>query len=69
MKRFLTYIIDDRNNRVLCMTESEYTNCIEHDSSEWAEWVWQYAPDKSTAIEQHFLKHDEWQENPDRDTY
>jgi len=68
MERFLTYI-KENSDEVLCMTENEHVECSNLDHIDWAEWVWQYAPDKLTAIEQHFLKHDEWQENPDKDTY
>lgn len=72
MNRFVTYITDDSAydiDSVKCMTESEYRGCIFLELTDWVEWVWQYAPDKETAITQHFQKHDEWQANPNKETY
>ena len=68
MERFVTYM-KENSDEVLCMTEREYIECIELDHADWAEWVWQYAQDKRTAISQHYAKHDEWQENPSKETY
>tara|TARA_B100000963_G_scaffold149147_1_gene130046 strand:+ start:1231 stop:1398 length:168 start_codon:yes stop_codon:yes gene_type:complete len=36
---------------------------------DWQEYVWQFAPNKQTAISQHHAKHDDWQENPNKETY
>ena len=72
MGRFITYITEGSaydTDSVKCMSEREYIECIELDHGDWAEWVWQYAVDKKSAIAQHFEKHDAWQENPEKDTY
>jgi hypothetical protein len=34
-----------------------------------ADWVWQWASDKQTAINQHLGKLDEWEVDPTRETY
>lgn len=54
MPRFVTFITyDDEDPQV--MTEEEYRATSAPD---WSEWVWQFAPDKATALTQHFLKMD-----------
>jgi len=68
MERFVTYM-KENSDEVLCMTEREYIERIELDHMDWAEWVWHYAKDKSRAIAQHDAKHDEWQEDPNKETY
>ena len=34
-----------------------------------SDWVWQFADNEQQAISQHFTKLDEWEINPDKDTY
>jgi hypothetical protein len=71
MERFVTY--EKELNVISCMSEAEFIDFKQSDRADecnhWHEYVWQFAPDKQTAISQHHEKHDEWQENPDKDTY
>ena len=66
-QRFLTFISYD-NDAIQCLSNAEfgYTDPTEID---WSEFVWQFAVSKEQAIEQHLMKMDEWQENPNRETY
>ena len=71
MTRFVTYLPDDSDD-VHCLSEAEFSavkKTPEFDSFGWDEWVWQEAPDKETAIANHFVKMDEWHANPDKETY
>lgn len=71
MTRFVTYLpcgCDD----VHCLSEDEFAahkQTPEFDPYGWDEWVWQEAPDKDTAIANHFVKMDEWHTNPGKRTY
>ena len=71
MRRFLTY--EKNANIILCMSETEFQAFRQSDKfdefHDWQEYVWQFAPDKQTAISQHHVKHDDWQENPNKETY
>lgn len=69
--RFVTYIPEGHDD-VFCLSEQEFRAhkaTPEFDEHGWDEWVWQEAPDKDTAVANHFVKMDEWHSNPDRETY
>lgn len=52
MTRFVTFTTyEDEDPQA--MTEAEYRAAGETD---WAEWVWQEAPDKASAVMQHAAK-------------
>ena len=55
--RFITYEIISHNT-VYAKTESEYK--AEGIPEDWDDFVWQFAPDKETAIRQHADKVDDW---------
>ena len=64
MKRFLT-VYQLELDKVSVFDESNYKDApVDID-----DWVWQFAPDEQTAIKQHFKKLDEYEKNPDKDTY
>lgn len=72
--RFVTYTTNE-NNDPQALTEAEFrdpaTKWIDLDL---ADWVWQFAPDKATAIAQHETKLDLWRADldagrPERETY
>jgi hypothetical protein len=68
MPRFMTaYFLKEDQVFVYDMDES-YT-CIEFAQDAAEDWVWQFAPDKKIAIEQHDAKLVEWRNNPTKDTY
>jgi len=71
MERFVTY--EKELHVIECMSEAEFREFKASDRADecndWHEYVWQFAPDKEAAIAQHDEKHDEWQENPNSDTY
>ena len=64
MKRFLT-VYQLELDKLSVFDESNYKDAPEDCSDR----VWQFAPDKETAIKQHFQKMDEYEKNPDKDTY
>ena len=67
MNRYLTaFSVETETTYVF--TEEDLKD-IEHPCN-WADdWVWQFAPDKDTARIQHDNKMDEWEMNPEKDTY
>ena len=71
MNRYVTY--EKELSVISCMSEAEFSEFMQSDRADecndWHEYVWQFAPDKQTAISQHYEKHDEWQENPNKETY
>jgi hypothetical protein len=71
MERFVTY--EKEFGVISCMSEDQFSDFKQSDRADecndWHEYVWQFAPDKQAAISQHYEKHDEWQENPNKDTY
>jgi hypothetical protein len=59
MNRYVTFTTyTDEDPQVL--TESEFFDTPKNDT-DWCEWVWQYAPDRATALSQHQTKMDEYQ--------
>ena len=69
MNRYITY---EKDFSVIgCMSETEFKQHkdLGGDDRDWHEYVWQFAPDKLTAIAQHSAKHDAWQRNPNKETY
>ena len=55
--RFVT--VESYSGVIVAYTENElYQQAI--DDGETAEWIWQFAKDKATAIAQHYDKHDKW---------
>ena len=71
MKRFITY--ENELNVINCMSETEFQAFRQSNKfdefHDWQEYVWQFAPNKQTTISQHHAKHDDWQENPNKETY
>jgi hypothetical protein len=60
MKRFVTFsTYDDEDVRAL--SQEEFDNLPDGASLDWDEYVWQFAPDKAAAIEQHVTKMDAYQ--------
>lgn len=54
--------------------EDNLLEVYREDEPEWREkdptdFIWQYAPDRETARDQHFDKLDEWELDPTKDTY
>lgn len=59
MQRYVTFTTyTDEDPKAL--TQAEFFDTSENDT-DWCEWVWQYAPDKATAIAQHQTKMDEYE--------
>ncbi|MBL4795775.1 MAG: hypothetical protein JKY50_00015 [Oleispira sp.] len=71
MKRFVTY--ETYCGETVALTEDEFSlipNLDDHaHPKEIADWVWQWAKGKEQAIKQHVTKVDEWQANPNKETY
>jgi hypothetical protein len=65
MNRYLTTYRSDLD-KVEAFTESDdYKNAVWNAD----DWVWQYAENPEQAKAQHFDKLDEWEQNPDKETY
>ena len=76
MNRYVTYIEETDNfgyndDHVQCFSQAEYkTSQIAKDTiSDASEYVWQFAETKQQAINQHFDKFEEWEINPNKETY
>jgi hypothetical protein len=82
-KRFLT-VATYMSDEILCFTEMEHYRLMRDtrhignfvdtihdltDGDEPCDWVWQWAYDKEHAKSQHEAKVDEWELNPNKETY
>ena len=65
MERFIT--IEEYDGTIHAFNEHEKEWKKELSKDKWAEYVWQFAKDKATAIKQHYKKHDEWAEDVNND--
>jgi hypothetical protein len=65
MTRYMTayFLLEDK---VEAFTEDEDWKKAQEEAED---FVWQFAPDKETAIFLHFEKLDDWENNPDKETY
>lgn len=72
MQRFVSFIAIAQDE-VDAMTHEEFLKAKESPTfladQDWDEWVWQFAESKEQAIAQHFAKIEEWEANPNKETY
>lgn len=65
MARFMTALVDDESRREVVIALTGDKAATLDDDYLWHEFVWQFAPDAKTAIDQHDGKFVAWRDDID----